>query len=81
MKRSSNRDNRPNVKPIQHIELNDRNTKIKLILAVVFFILGLGLLVYSLNSCMAGETGWITIEADSSEASCASEFVFQYYFR
>ena len=80
MKRSSNRDNRPNVKPIQHIELNDRNTKIKLILAVVFFILGLGLLVYSLNSCMAGETGWITIEADSSEASCASEFVFQYYF-
>ena len=80
MKRSSNRDNRPNIRPVKHIELNEKGTKLKIILSVVFFLLGIGLLVYSLNSCMAGETGWITIEADSNEASCASEFVFQYYF-
>ena len=80
MKRSSNRDNRPNIRPVKHIELNEKGTKLKIILSVVFFLLGIGLLVYSLNSCMAGETGWITIEADSNEASCASEFIFQYYF-
>lgn len=79
MKRTSNRDNRPRVKPVEHIELSDKSTKLKIILAVVFFLLGIGLLVYSLNSCMAVETGWITIEADSAEASCSSEFVFQYY--
>lgn len=79
MNRTSNRDNRPKVKPVEHIELNNKFTIVKIILAVVFFLLGIGLLVYSLNSCMAVETGWITIEADSAEASCSSEFVFQYY--
>lgn len=72
------RDKRPYVPPVQKIELNARHTKVRLALAVLFFALGIGLIVFSLNGWLSSEPGWAEIEASTSDLSCADDFTFLY---
>ena len=73
------RDKRPNVRPVEKIELNDEHVGRRLALTLVFLLAGAGLLVYSFMQLFTPQSEWVTVEAGSSAgASSASEFVFLY---
>lgn len=73
-----NRD-RPHPKPVQKIELSERNTTGRFIAAAVFLLLGVGALIYAFFQLGAPEAGWQTIEAGTgSGPTCGEEFVFLY---
>lgn len=73
------RDKRPNVRPVEKIELNDEHVGRRLALMLIFLLLGAGLLVYSFMQLFTPQSEWVTVEANSSAGpTCASEFVFLY---
>lgn len=74
------RDNRPHVRPVEKIELNENKIKRRGILAAFFACIGIAAIVYGFVNLVGGaEPGWETIEAKSaSTLTCAGDFVFQY---
>lgn len=64
---------------VEHIELSDKNTKRRLILAVVFGIIAAVSLVTAFTQLLSTEPGWQTVEV-SGKDSCAEDFVLQYNF-
>lgn len=55
-----------------------KHVRLRIAVAVVFLVIAVGSLTYSLSSCVMVESGWREISADSDETNCSSEFVFQY---
>ena len=73
------RDNRPHLKPVEKIELDDAHSKARIIAAVLLLVLGAAALGYGFTQLLSPETGWQTIEAGTSEgANCGDDFVFLY---
>lgn len=73
------RDKRPNVRPVEKIELNDEHVGRRLAFALIFLLIGAGLLVYSFMQLITPQTEWVTVEASSSAGpTSASDFVFLY---
>lgn len=72
------RDKRENApKPVKHIELSEKNKKLRLIAAILFLCIGVGFIIYGVMSGLAPETGWNRI---SGSVPQAEQFVFQYNF-
>ena len=70
---------RPHPPPVEKIELNDRHVGWRLVAAVVLLVVGGASLAYALLEYVRPETGWVTIEAESSQGiTCGDEFVFLY---
>lgn len=67
----------PYVKPVNKIELSDSNIKKRAIAAVLFLIIGVGLLIYCFMNWMTPQTGWTTIEANRT-LNNSGEYIFQY---
>lgn len=68
-------------KPVTKIELAGHTSKWKGALAVLFLLVGAGLLGYSLTGLLTPETGWQAVEAAQTEdLSCAGDFVLLYPF-
>ena len=65
-------------RPVQKIELDTRHTKIRLALALIFLVVGAGLILYSLFSRTGVEAGWTEIKASAGETNCSSDFTFLY---
>ena len=65
-------------RPVQKIELETGHTKIRLVLALFFLVVGAGLILYSLFSRPAARAGWTEIEASAGEANCSADFTFLY---
>lgn len=65
-------------KPVQRIELSEDHVKKRAIAAVLFLLIGVGLLVYCFINFLSPGGGWTTIEANRNESD-STEFVFQYY--
>lgn len=79
MSRTTNRKKTPPVKPVQKIELTDKNNKGKLILVILLLALGFTAIGYGLFTAFSTEKGWREIEANNTEElNCSSEFVFMY---
>ena len=73
------RDNRPNLKPVQRIELSEGNVKARIIAVIVFALLGIGSIAYAMFSMLGSKSGWETIEANNgSLGDISKEFVFTY---
>lgn len=69
----------PPVKPVQKIELSDKNNKLKLILVILLLALGFTAIGYGIMAAISTEKGWKEIEANSTEGlNCSSDFVFIY---
>lgn len=64
-------------KPIEKIELSESNIKKRAIAAVLFLLIGVGLLIYCFMTVMTPQTGWTAIQATRTENDSA-EFIFQY---
>lgn len=69
----------PHPKPVEKIELSEKNPKWRLAAAVVLLVVGVAALVYSLMSFLSADAGWTEIEAEGGqELNCADDFVFLY---
>lgn len=66
-------------KPVKRIELLEKYPKSRLILTILLIVIGVGALGYALIGYLTADTGWTTIEADSSELNCSDELIFQYH--
>lgn len=77
--RRGNRDNNNrHPKPVQRIEVSDKSPKWRLALTIFLGVFGVAVLTYSLVLFLNKEPGWVTIEPETKEPTCADEFVFQY---
>ena len=75
----SARDKRPQVKPVQKIELSWEKSGLRAVAAVVCLLVGAGALVYAVSQLFTTEPGWQTIQAGTSDGTtCGDEFVFLY---
>lgn len=75
------KDNRdlPHPKPVEKIELSDRNATGRFIAAALFLLVGAGALVYAFRQLGTPEAGWQAIQAGTgSGPTCGEEFVFLY---
>lgn len=78
--RGGNRNHTPNVRPVQKVELSEKNTRQRLIAVIVLLVIASGAFMYALNGLMSNDSGWTNIEASSSaEINCGDDFIFQYY--
>ena len=73
------RDNRPNLKPVTKVKLNEKYTKVRLVLVVLLVLIAAAAFGYGVYSLLQQEPGWMEIEAESgSGGTCGDEFVFLY---
>ena len=78
--RGGNRNHTPNVRPVQKVELSEKNTRQRLIAVIVLLVIASGAFMYALNGLMSNDSGWTNIEVGSSaEINCGDDFIFQYY--
>lgn len=70
----------PHPGPVEKIQLWERHIRLRMVLALLFFVIGTSALVYGFLSLLGGgDGGWREITASSSgEEHCGGEFVFRY---
>ncbi len=69
----------PRVRPVERIELSEKNMRLRAVFAIIFVVIAIGAFAYTMISRMTKESGWREIEVDSSaQTNCSAEFVFQY---
>ena len=79
MSRHARKKSDPPVKPVKHIEVDDKHRKPKLILIVVLLALGVTLIATAVSQFLTTEPGWETIKAGGTpNETCAGDFVFLY---
>lgn len=78
--RGGSRNHTPNVRPVQKVELSDKNTKQRFVAVIVCLLVASAAFIYALNGLMSNDSGWTGVEASSSaETNCGDDFIFQYY--
>lgn len=65
---------------IQHIELPEKNTKLRWILAAVLLVIGLVAIAIGVNSCVSTQVGWLEVQITSNKTNCSADFVFNYHY-
>lgn len=63
----------------KEIEYYEKNTKVRWILALVFFVIGVVALAIGVSSCVSGDPGWRVITSEANVTNCSDEFQLQYY--
>lgn len=78
--RGGSRNHTPNVRPVQKVELSEKNTRQRLIAVIVLLVIASGAFMYALNGLMSNDSGWTNIEVGSSaEIHCGDDYIFRYY--
>ena len=73
------RSNGPYVKPVTHIELSEKNVKLRFVAFILFLVIGIGALVYAAVMFFSQATGWRTIEAGAIRGHVYDrEIMFEY---
>lgn len=65
-------------RPVQKIELHSGKGAARLAAALILLVVGVSLILYSLNGGFAVSAGWTEIQAASGEANCSGDFTFLY---
>lgn len=79
MKRTTVRDNRPYVKPVEKIELDESHLKGRFILFVALLLIAAGSILYGIISLTRASAGWTEIKVEtSSQINCGDDFTFVY---
>ncbi len=71
-------DRSPRLKPVKKIELSQKNIKLRTILVIVFFAIGLLAIGIGIHSALSEEDGWQEIEATSQKVNCSADFTLNY---
>ena len=64
---------------VTQIELSDKHIVLRIILVVVFLIIGITGIVFGVKSCMEIPAGWTVIKANTKDDNCSADFSFNYY--
>lgn len=65
-------------KPVKRILLLEKYPKIRLAITILLIGISISAFGYALTEYLTEDAGWTTIEASSSQPSCAEELIFQY---
>ncbi|MCD8366262.1 MAG: hypothetical protein LUC83_10765 [Clostridiales bacterium] len=72
----------PHPKPVEKVELSEKHLKRRLVLTILFILVGAGAIAYGFMQFLSGDddAGWTQMEANatSDELSCSEDFVFLY---
>ena len=60
--RGGSRNHTPNVRPVQKVELSEKNTRQRFIAVIVLLVIASGAFMYALNGLMSNDSGWTNIE-------------------
>lgn len=64
---------------IQSIEVEQKHLTLRMVLFVIFLVLGIAALIYGLSGFFTEQTGWRAVEREqAAEADCSDEFILQY---
>lgn len=72
------RDNRPRVKPVQHIELSEKHVKLRVVLLILCIAIALVAFAVFLFGLLNTEPGIHVVETDGDGFDLNSEFIFYY---
>ncbi len=77
--RSNRRDHRPNVRPVIKAELSEKHLKLRFILSALFLLFGAIGISAAVKGLLTADSGWTTIEINSSaEAKNSDEISLSY---
>jgi len=68
------------MRPVEKIEVSDKNRKLRMVLIVVLLAIGVVAIGTGLMALLGTEPGWTTVEVSSSELHCGDDFTLQYCF-
>ncbi len=69
----------PGVRPVEKIELPEKSSKTRIVVAILLLAIGLGFLGFAIFSALTPENGWVQIESIAvSSESVAGDLVFFY---
>jgi hypothetical protein len=67
-------------KPVERVELDEKNTKARITLVILAIVIAVIAFAYALGSSTGVDHGWREIEADGAKGmTCAQDFQFNYY--
>lgn len=71
--------NRRRPKPVQKVQLSEKNVGRRIVLVVLFLAIGSGFLVYGFMNFLCGDSGWreISVKADA-DLNCSEDFTLKY---
>lgn len=71
--------NRRRPKPVQKVQLSEKNVGRRIVLVVLFLAIGSGFLVYGFMNLLRGDSGWREISVKAgSELNCSEDFTLKY---
>lgn len=71
--------NRRQPKPVQKVQLSEKNVGRRIVLVVLFLAIGSGFLVYGFMNFLRGDSGWREISVKAgSELNCSEDFTLKY---
>ena len=71
--------NRRRPKPVQKVQLSEKNVGRRIVLVVLFLALGSGFLVYAFMNFLRGDSGWREISVKAgAELNCSEDFTLKY---
>lgn len=78
--RSKNYNKTPYVKPVEKVELSEKNLKGRIFLVVLLILIAAASFAYGVNSLLTKNAGWQEIHAisRSDTVNCSEDFVFLY---
>lgn len=71
----------PQIKPVETIEVEQKNFTLRVVLLLVFLALGISAIAYACTHMSADRSGWQRVELDpKTTENCSDEFTFLYQF-
>lgn len=69
----------PNVKPVEKVELSEKNVGLRIAVCAILLAIGVSSIAYGVRAWLSTKEGWTQIAADSgADTNIGNEFVFMY---
>lgn len=80
MGRTAKKRDLPHPKPVQKVELSEKNIHWRVVLIVLFLAIAMVAFGYAVSSYFSADSGWREIQVESTaKTNCGNEFIFRYY--
>ena len=80
MSRFSRGDKTPRVRPVQKIELDEKNIPLRLLLVGLCIAIAVACIGWGMSKLLSTEAGWKVIEVDCETVNCSQDFILNYDF-
>lgn len=80
MGKSARRRREPALPKVERVELSEKHVGARFVAFVLCLTLGLGALGFGIWSLLSTDPGWVKIEANAGDGSCAGDLSFSYLF-